>query len=404
MLGNPSMFTEITERNRGGFDSLLNLINKEALMFQQNRELAKKQAADMKLEEYRAQLDVNKARAIEEIRAEVAANRPISNESRIRLELDRSNKLMEQFMDTDNMRARFGYNQITSRLIQDPSSGVTHFQDFGVGVKDGQLTYNQIDANAMMQQASIFRKADEVSNEISSVISAGLDANGFTVNNQKYFGSVDLEGLNKNLLSNDLEDIAQALALYEANKGNIPSVDLVRSRGQSISETQRQGINKFMQAKGSFKTTRETAQPYLTDMQNAFTNMSVGMVHEKLKEKLNAILLPHKGSEDKLLNSRNTQETTKYIALKNYTNSINEMMLHYRDIPGAKSVDFSELYLNEEKTTDNVDFFTTRKPQATSNTSTSSTNGTYGVTDAYTNKSNQLLYMFHSPTIVDRNP
>jgi hypothetical protein len=84
---------------------------------------------------------------------------------------------------------------------------------------------------------------------------------------------------------------------YEVNKGNIPSVDLVRSRGQSTSETQRQGINKFMQAKGSFKTTRETAQPYLTDMQNAFTNMSVGMVHEKLKEKLNAILLPHKGSE-----------------------------------------------------------------------------------------------------------
>jgi hypothetical protein len=80
------------------------------------------------------------------------------------------------------------------------------------------------------------------------------------------------------------------------------------------------------------------------------------------------------------------------------------MMLHYRDIPGAKSVDFSELYLNEEKTTDNVDFFTTRKPQATSNTPTSSTNGTYSVTDVYTNKSNQLLYMFYSPTIVDRNP
>jgi hypothetical protein len=399
------MFTEITERNRGGFDSLLNLINKEATMFQQNRELAKKQAADMKLEEYRAQLDVNKARAIEEIRAEVAANRPISNESRIRLELERSNELMKQLMDSDNMRARFGFNQITSRLIQNPTSGVTSFQDFGVRVNnEGQLTYNQIDANVMAQQASIFRKAEEVSNKISSVISAGLDANGFTQNDQEYFGSVDLQSLNKSLLSNDLQEITTALATYEANKGRIPAVDLVRSRGQSISETQRQGMNKFIQAKGSFRTTRETAQPYLLDMKNAFTNMSVAMVHEKLKQKVNDILLKHKGDEKKLLSSGNEQEINKYMALKNYTNSINEMMEHYRDFPGAKSVDFSKLYLNEENTTDNVDFFTTKKPQATSNTPTSSTNGTYAVTDAYTNKANQVLNLLYSPTLVDRNP
>lgn len=388
MLGNPSMFTQITERTRGGFDSLLNLINQEAALFQQNRELAKRQSATLQLEQAKAEIDLRKGIALETTKAEIAAHKPLSRESAIRLEVENQNTLMKDLLENDYLKMRFGFDQIVSKLTDGPQ-GTPMFVNYGVFLdpETGERKFAPIDTDNLRRRASVFRMAEKAENEISSVVRAGLGPVNIVVNNQEYAGSIELENVLSKLRSNDFKTVVEGVDDYERLRPRVPNTELVRSGGQNISESQRQEISKFQLSRGDFVSAYESAAPFLQQSfenspalgPEAFANMSIAMISQKLQDRLTAYLLKYDGKEGKLLENKDAEA---YLAVKRYNDALRGVMSTYPSLPGARRLSFSELYLNPQgNPSDPTDMFVpqsglTRSPFPSVNTS-------YNVTNAF---------------------
>jgi hypothetical protein len=204
----------------------------------------------------------------------------------------------------------------------------------------------------------LYSDAEEAIKTMQTLQSAGLS----TTNIPGYLGSPEINILINGLKQNEPDKVRYALEQYRLSSGRLPDLKRVQRAVEAPTQAQSEAVAKVISTRGSFRSAFDGAMTYLSAPKPGYQTLGYQDLHTKPVAEIQTIVNLRYNDLVSRVTEKPADATLRaeLLSIKNLKESIDTLLENYPLVPGFRSGDYNELYINEDwNKTDASDIFVT---------------------------------------------